>query len=80
MKTIDHLATAANQCLRDGDHYAADYFCRVMDADARLKFDGFLLRMKDPLAYQAGTCENRFVTRVLRMIKLERERRENSEV
>ncbi len=42
-------------------------FHRGMSAAERSAFDFFLVRMKDPLAWQAGTTESRFLARVARM-------------
>jgi hypothetical protein len=38
-----------------------------MSEQERLAFDLFLVRTRDPLAFEAGTCEHRFATRVRRM-------------
>ena len=70
MNTLDHLAAAVRHCEVYGETAAADYFHNRMDDAARLKFDGFLVRMNDELAYEAGTCERRFKTRVIRMLRL----------
>lgn len=42
----------------------------AMTADERLAFDLFLVKMRDELAYEAGTVEHRFRTRVRRMADL----------
>ena len=47
----------------------------VMDSDAHLKFDGFLVQHDDPLAYEAGTPYSRWVQKATRMLELEQERR-----
>jgi hypothetical protein len=45
-----------------------------MTAADRLAFDLFLVKTKDPLAYEAGTTESRFRRRVMAMVALERQR------
>lgn len=72
-KTLDILAEAVQRELaRPGDwRWTFDHMTQA----ERLRFDGFLVRMEDPLAWEAGTCEHRFGTRVRRMAELERERR-----
>ncbi len=72
MKTLDYLADAVQRGLR-GEDFMWTWF-RVMDSDARLKFDGFLVQTDDPLAYQAGSPESRFRQKVEHMVKLEHER------
>jgi len=42
----------------------------AMTTAERLAFDLFLVRTKDALAYEAGTVEHRFATRVRRMAVL----------
>lgn len=78
MNTLDHIAAAVNAALRDGDAAISDHFHRRMDDAARLKFDGFLVRTNDPLAWEAGTCESHFFKRCKRMADLERQRRAGS--
>lgn len=73
MDTIGHLTAATKRALVYGDSDIASYFCLHMDAAARLKFDGHLVRTQHPLAYEAGTCEHRFVTIVKRMAQQQRE-------
>jgi len=41
---------------------------RMMNADERLAFDLFLVKMGDELAWQAGSPESRFRERVRRMV------------
>jgi len=75
--TLDYLTDAVQRELREPGQWSWT-FHHCMDAAAKLKFDGFLVRTGDELAYQAGTVENRFKTRVLRMAELERERRKGA--
>ena len=73
-EVLDLLASAVNATLR-GDEGAASWtFHHGMDDTGRVAFDLFLVRMGDELAYQAGTCESRFLERVRRMVALERNR------
>lgn len=76
---LDHLAAAANAVVTYGDSEAASYFCRVLTEADRLAFDAFLVRMNDPLAFEAGTCEHRFRTRVVRMAQQFVERKQSLE-
>jgi hypothetical protein len=71
--TLDFLTDAVHRYLREGESGIAWVFhFRMTDAD-RLRFDGFLVAMQDELAWQAGTCESRFRTRVMRMAELYRQ-------
>lgn len=76
---IDFLTQASSRVLR-GDANGIDWvFFHCMDQQARLAFDLFLVRTDDPLAYEVGTTEYRFKTRVNRMVELERQRRTQKE-
>ena len=66
MSTLDLLADAVSRYKREGRRGIDWTFMHMADAD-RLKFDGFLVQTKDPLAWQAGTVESRFKARVLAM-------------
>lgn len=70
MDTLDHITAAVRQCEIYGESEAMNYFHRQMSAADRLRFDGFLVKTRDPLAYEPGTCEGRFRTRVIRMLRL----------
>jgi hypothetical protein len=73
---LDFLAEAVNAELRgDPNGWSWVWFYRMTAID-RLGFDLFLVKMRDPLAYEAGTPENRFRRRVLAMVQAERERRD----
>lgn len=80
-RCIDHLTA----CVKRVAHYAKmlpirypneerkhaeEYYRQAMTEADRLAFDCFLVRMKDPLAYEPGTPIHRFVTRALRMFEL----------
>ncbi len=75
MHTLDHFAAAVSAALVYGETELGSYFCRHMDDVARLKFDGYLVQTKHPLAYEAGSPESRFVTVTKRMLELEQKRR-----
>lgn len=72
MNYLDLLTEAVRALLRDGRSPAAT-FCRLT-AQERLGWDLWLVQVRDPLAWEAGTPERRFTTRVTRMADLERER------
>jgi hypothetical protein len=75
MHTLDHITNACLAALRDGDSEITNYFHRAMDAAAQIKFDGHLVQINHPLAYEAGAPESRFRRYVGRMVELERTRR-----
>lgn len=64
---LNLLAETVKRVRIYGTAEARNVFCRQMSSDMRIAFDLFLVRTKDPLAYQPGTCENRFFERVCRM-------------
>ena len=65
---LDHFAHAANLVVRTGDESeASSYFLRAMSERERVAFDLFLVATEDPLAYEAGTPEHRFSTKVVKM-------------
>lgn len=72
--TLDHLALAVKRALVYGETELGSYFVRAMSADAKLKFDGWLVQTKHHLAWEAGTPERRFVTVTKRMLDLERDK------
>lgn len=65
-RILDLLVEAVKRYKQEGNR-GIDWTFDHMTQDERLAFDLFLVRMNDPLAYEAGTCEYRFRTRVLRM-------------
>ena len=68
-RALDLLAQACERARREGFDAAISWTYHMqMSAQDRLDFDCFLVRMKDELAYQAGTPESRFRERVRRMI------------
>lgn len=76
MQILDHITAAAQRALIYGDAEIVNYFHRNMDAAARLKFDGHLVQIQHPLAWEAGTPESRFRRYVQRMVDLERARKD----
>ncbi len=69
-RALDLLAMACTRAKLEGVEAACSwvYFMQTTEQD-RLDFDCFLVRMKDPLANQAGTPEHRFRERVRRMVE-----------
>ena len=68
-RILDCLADACQRAKNDGlDSAIAWVWHRCMSADERLAFDLFLVKMKDELAWQAGSPESRFRERVRRMV------------
>jgi hypothetical protein len=63
---LNRLTAAVARYMHEGNR-GIDWEFDAMSADERLAFDLFLVRMGDELAYQAGTTEYRFRTRVRRM-------------
>ena len=76
---LDHITAAVQRALVYGNSEISSYFVRHMGAREKIAFDLFLVAMQDPLAWEAGTPESRFVARVTRMADLERERRAQKE-
>ncbi len=67
---LDHFSHAANLVVRTDDNSeASSYFLRAMSERERVAFDLFLVATEDPLAYEAGTPEHRFSTKVVKMAK-----------
>lgn len=66
-RILDLLADACARYRREGERGAQWTLC-YMTVDERLAFDLFLVRTKDPLAWEAGTVTHRWVTRVRRMV------------
>ena len=73
MKILDFIASAARTELR-GENGIVWTWHQVMTSADRVKFDLWLVKTDDPLAYQAGTAENRFRQKVERMVELERKK------
>jgi hypothetical protein len=67
-RILDLLADACARYRLEGSRGIDWTLFQVMNAAERLAFDVFLVRTKDPLAYEAGTVEYRFRTRVMRMV------------
>lgn len=75
VKPLDYLSQAAQRVLNgdpDGIHWVWHH---VMDSNAHLKFDGFLLQHNDPLALASGSPYSRWQQKVMRMVRQEKERR-----
>lgn len=67
MNMLDHLTRAIKRDRWTNPSSAAmDYWHRHR-ADLAPAFDLWLVRMNDPLAYEAGTPESRFVRRAVAM-------------
>lgn len=66
---LDRLAEACKRFKMEGAR-GVDWTWDHMSSAERLAFDLFLVKMKDQLAYEPGTPEHRFRTRVQRMVKL----------
>jgi len=58
-RIMDLLTEAASRMKREGTR-GVEWVFDHMSSDEKLAFDLFLVRMKSPLAYQAGTVEYRF--------------------
>lgn len=68
MKTLDHIAHAVRRGQAEGKEAIRTYFHENMDNQDALRFDFFLVRMNDDLAWMGGPTERRFVTRCERML------------
>ena len=66
-RILDCLADAVTRYKVEGARGAQWTWFQGMTADEHLAFDLFLVRMGDELAYQAGSPESRWLTRVARM-------------
>lgn len=75
-RILDKLAEASQRVLR-GDQGGAAWVWDHMTSEEHLAFDLFLVRTRDPLAWEAGRPEARFKERVRRMVEMERQRRGN---
>lgn len=71
-RNLDLLAEAVKRFKQEGDR-GIDWVFMNMSKEETLDFDCFLVRMKDPLAWEPGTTEYRFRTRVKRMANPPRE-------
>lgn len=68
-RILDLLAHACHRAKHDGLDSAVSWtWFHEANADDRLAFDLFLVKMGDELAYQAGSPESRFRERVRRMV------------
>jgi len=63
---LNRMVFAARRFKLEGERGIAWEFMQMSDRE-KLAFDLFLVRTRDPLAYEAGTVEYRFWTRVKRM-------------
>jgi len=70
-RILDLLTQAAARVL-GGDESGVSWVFMHMTRAERLAFDLFLVRTKDSMAWEAGTTERRFRTRVERMVHLTR--------
>jgi len=64
---LNFLTDAVHRYLREGDQGIAWTFHQCMTSDDRLRFDLWLVEMKDRLAWQPGSTEWRFKQRVKAM-------------
>lgn len=63
---LDRLARAVRRYKAEGKG-GIDWEFFNMSQEERVAFDLFLVRVKDPLAYEPGSVEHRFNVRVMRM-------------
>jgi len=70
MKSLDHISAAIARAKVYGRSEIGSYHARCMSAADRLAFDLFLVKSRDPLAWQAGSPESRFIERCNRMMDL----------
>jgi hypothetical protein len=66
---LDRIASSCASVKVYGIAEASNIWCRQMSATERRAFDLFLVRTGDPLAYEAGTGESRFVRRITSMVQ-----------
>ena len=64
---LNFLTDAVHRYLREGDQGIAWTFHQCMTSDDRLRFDLWLVKMNDRLAWQPGSTEWRFKQRVKAM-------------
>ena len=64
---LDFLTEAVHRYIQEGDQGISWVFFQGMTSDDRLRFDLWLVKMKDRLAWQAGSTEWRFKQRVKAM-------------
>ena len=69
MKSLDHIALAVRRGQVEGEAGIRAYFHEEMNQQAQLRFDAFLVRMSDDLAWMAGPCERRFLICCERMLR-----------
>ena len=65
-RILDLLADAVKRYRHEGER-GTDWTMLNMSSDERVAFDLFLVRMGDALAWEPGTFEHRFRTRVKAM-------------
>lgn len=71
--TLDIITEAVHAELAQADSWRRVF--DTMDDAELLRFDRFLVRTEDELAFQAGSVAERFRIRATRMAQLEAERR-----
>jgi len=67
MRKMLDIVTEAVQRYKLEGRRGIDWTFDHMSTEERLAFDLWLVKMEDPLAWQAGTTEHRFRARVLAM-------------
>jgi hypothetical protein len=67
-RILDLLADACARYRLEGDR-GIDWTVMHMSSADRLAFDLFLVRTRDPLAFEVGTVEHRFTTRMRRPVR-----------
>lgn len=71
-RILDLIADACTRYKQEGQRGIDWTFHMSMSAREKLAFDIFLVRTGDELAWEAGTVEHRFTTRVRRMVEATR--------
>jgi len=66
---LDHIAHAVKRGQAEGVEGIRAYFREQMTDVDHLRFQQFLVKMSDDVAWMAGTTERKFVTRCERMLK-----------
>lgn len=66
-KILDFLTDAVHRYIREGEQGIAWTFHQCMTGEDHVRFDLWLVKMKDPLAWEPGTPESRFRRRAKAM-------------
>jgi hypothetical protein len=66
---LDHIARAVKRGQAEGEAGIRAYFREEMTSVDHARFDRFLVKMGDDLAWMEGSTERRFVTRCGRMLR-----------